>query len=1163
MMMRRIFSRRTFLVALLPLTVLGVAFLLAAYDLKSGKDAWQREFERVARERTEAIRLAHFIALAKVTTVKGFFDASDEVTESEFFTFGSSLNHPIQSFYRALSWAPRVLDSEREVFEARLRESHPDFAIWEVGADGRKKLASKRHEYFPVTYLWYDEGDERVKGWDVGSSEVRRVAMDEAVTTGKPVMTDPLQLSPGQDRKAPLLWGYLVVSPVYTRGPQPTTADERRQRLSGLVVAPFHYGTIVENQLRSMPRAEQSILVFASSTPEARPVHEHLPENLGKVLPVRSDAPTYRQAVAAPYSRKDVLAPAGKALVLVFTPLRVPSWWEWAGRLTAGAILGGGLLTLLSMWYVARWIKADEHLRESRERLALTVKASGQGLYDLDIPSGTAVVTPEYATMLGYDPATYHATIPSWLEQMHPDDREPTQKVFEEIAAGKRSDYSIEYRIRTLSGQWKWILSIGRVVQRDAAGRPLRMVGTHLDIADRKHAEELERERMRQMTALLNNMPDMAWLKDREYRYIAVNEAFAHAAGRAPEELVGKSDLDIWPVDLAMAYRRIDEEIMQSGGRRLVEEQLIDSAGKEHWMETIRTPIKDGEGRFLCTAGISRDITERRRTEQTLRENAHFLESLDRISRILAQRSEEIDIRDELARAILEILRADRVFFLYPCTVDAPSHQILAEAHRPQYASEFTAGTELPFRKESLQIIEKLLRGSSPVAFDFSAMKEVPEEVRRYGVQSLLATALYPQRDKPWALGLHQCSHNRKWTANEKYLLQVIAERISDAFSGYLLLKQLKESEERYREAQRTAQLGHWSYDVEAARFGWWSEESFRLVGLDPTLPLPSWEDFMTRVHLEDQKPLNDALSHSIATGEPVTLDYRIPLLGGATRYLEVRSVAHRGAEHRVMRLSGTVMDVTEHRRREAELQQKTDELIRFNYTVSHDLKSPLVTIRTFLGYLEQDMLNQDHERIAKDMGFIRSASEKMVKLIDELIEFSRIGKVTNVPKDVSLQDLVQEAQIIVAGRLTERGVTVHVTSTPILIHGDRPRLVEVFQNLLDNAVKFTGDEPSPTVEVGAEETAEGLVVYVRDNGMGIDPRHQHKLFGLFEKLDAGAEGTGIGLALVKRIIEVHGGRIWVESPGLGRGATFRFILPGVRCAAPPGGSIDAGRLGQ
>ncbi|MDD4891372.1 MAG: ATP-binding protein [Phycisphaerae bacterium] len=248
------------------------------------------------------------------------------------------------------------------------------------------------------------------------------------------------------------------------------------------------------------------------------------------------------------------------------------------------------------------------------------------------------------------------------------------------------------------------------------------------------------------------------------------------------------------------------------------------------------------------------------------------------------------------------------------------------------------------------------------------------------------------------------------------------------------------------------------------------------------------------------------------------------------------------------------IRDTTERRRAAAAILQKSeelaranDELTRFTYTVSHDLKSPVVTIRTFLGYLEKDTAGRDTERMGKDVGYIRTAAEKMSRMLDELLELSRIGRKVNPFVDAPLQAVVKDALDLVAGQIAERGVRVDVTAEPILLHGDRPRLVEVFQNLLDNAVKFMGDQPAPRIEVGVEQACDETLLFVRDNGIGIDPRHQPKLFGLFEKLDPRTDGTGMGLAIVRRVVEVHGGSIWVESAGPGKGATFRFTLANTR----------------
>jgi DNA-binding LacI/PurR family transcriptional regulator/signal transduction histidine kinase len=231
-----------------------------------------------------------------------------------------------------------------------------------------------------------------------------------------------------------------------------------------------------------------------------------------------------------------------------------------------------------------------------------------------------------------------------------------------------------------------------------------------------------------------------------------------------------------------------------------------------------------------------------------------------------------------------------------------------------------------------------------------------------------------------------------------------------------------------------------------------------------------------------------------------------------------------------------------------AELEAKNSELERFTYTVSHDLKSPLITIRGFLGLLEKDALAGDSERLRADMARIVEATDKMRRLLEELLELSRIGRMLNPPQVVSFEAVVREALDLVRGSLEARGVTVQVANGLPQVYGDRTRLVEVVQNLVDNAAKFMGAQSEPRIEIGhaGTENTGKPIFFVRDNGSGIEPQYHQKVFGLFDKLDPHSDGTGIGLALVKRIVEVQGGRIWIESEGRGKGSTFFFALPGV-----------------
>lgn len=225
------------------------------------------------------------------------------------------------------------------------------------------------------------------------------------------------------------------------------------------------------------------------------------------------------------------------------------------------------------------------------------------------------------------------------------------------------------------------------------------------------------------------------------------------------------------------------------------------------------------------------------------------------------------------------------------------------------------------------------------------------------------------------------------------------------------------------------------------------------------------------------------------------------------------------------------------------QLEANNAELERFTYTVSHDLRNPLVTIKGFLGMLERDIRENRREHIASDFQRISNAADKMQALLVDLLELSRIGRIINPASEVNLSELAIEAVDTLDGRIRSKNINVSVSLDLPTVAGDRIRLREVFENLIDNAAKYMGEQEDPLIEIGCRDEGE-KIIFVKDNGMGIEESYRTRIFGLFEKLNPTSEGTGIGLALIKRIIEVHGGKIWVESEGLGTGSTFCFTIP-------------------
>jgi signal transduction histidine kinase len=236
--------------------------------------------------------------------------------------------------------------------------------------------------------------------------------------------------------------------------------------------------------------------------------------------------------------------------------------------------------------------------------------------------------------------------------------------------------------------------------------------------------------------------------------------------------------------------------------------------------------------------------------------------------------------------------------------------------------------------------------------------------------------------------------------------------------------------------------------------------------------------------------------------------------------------------------------EIAERERIQSELERRNAEMERFNYTVSHDLKAPLVTIRGFLELLQRDVADGDEEAVRCDVEQIRQATDRMVELLDDWLELSRVGRIIHPPVELDLREVVEEALATLSGKIAASGARIELGSEWPVCAVDRRRMVEVFQNLVENAIKFTPEGERPRVEITATLEDGDVVVRVRDHGIGLEWDQHERIFDLFERLHSGDEGTGIGLALVRRIIEAHRGSVSVESDGVGQGSTFVLSWP-------------------
>ncbi|MCL5125676.1 MAG: HAMP domain-containing histidine kinase [Deltaproteobacteria bacterium] len=226
------------------------------------------------------------------------------------------------------------------------------------------------------------------------------------------------------------------------------------------------------------------------------------------------------------------------------------------------------------------------------------------------------------------------------------------------------------------------------------------------------------------------------------------------------------------------------------------------------------------------------------------------------------------------------------------------------------------------------------------------------------------------------------------------------------------------------------------------------------------------------------------------------------------------------------------------------QLETRNSDLEVLSYAISHDLRSPIITIKGLLKWIERDTKSGNLERLNKSVTTVVHLAARMEELVSDMLKLFRIATIKDERSELSLQDIVCEAVELLAGKIAQNNVSVTIQDNLPNIFACRNKLLTIMQNLIENASKYMGQQTDPKIEIGSARDGDELIIFVQDNGMGIEPRNQEKIFRLFVKLDEKSDGTGIGLAMLKRIVESENGRIWVESEGLGHGSRFCFTLP-------------------
>ncbi len=392
--------------------------------------------------------------------------------------------------------------------------------------------------------------------------------------------------------------------------------------------------------------------------------------------------------------------------------------------------------------------------------------------------------------------------------------------------------------------------------------------------------------------------------------------------------------------------------------------------------------------------------------------------------------------------------------------------------------------------------------------------------------------------------------------------------RLGEAFAGMVeRLNRAYKDLERHSQtvlsnAERVAQVGSAVWDLGSGRQVW-SDQFHAVLALDPADTQPGESAFFDRVHPDDRTRLSAALDGVMSgVAARLTEDFRIVRADGVERFAQLRAQASPGDDGHVVRVDLTLQDITDRKHMEekldalvSELRRSNEELEQFAYVASHDLRQPLRVVGSYVTLIEEAIEDKLDPETREFMDFIRDGVRRMDLLITDLLAYSRVGRTsrdgpvdTGRALDLALMDLQVEID-------EARAAVEHPDRMPVVL-GDAGEMTRLFQNLVGNAVKYRSPERRSHVTIGCLDEGGGWHFWVRDNGIGIPPEHADRVFGIFQRLHARDEyeGTGIGLAICKKVVERQGGRIWIETRA-GEGTTFHFTWPKMRRSSEAGSS--------
>lgn len=1038
-----------------------------------------------------------------LAVTKNFFDGSEQVTKEEFEAFVDPMLD--DSAIQGMRWAVKVDGEKRAEFEKELsKTAGRDTGITEIGKNMQLVKAGGRKAYYPVFYIVHGNSETELIGFDLFSEKSRRYEVELALKNRHGSVSGRIDLIGKKDRS-----GVLIVFPVFKK----SIASEKSYsdgEVLGVVAAAIDMYELVNGALKNTPLM-------------------NLPTKILEVKPGNREEEIFSWEPRL--NEKDLQKPISRAFLPpppVYVRDFVFEGKNWRIKVIPGYIYidanykkaffyilpVGIIITAFITMYIVMLIRRRHDAEKLAEKMSkkATEKTEEVNSYfnmalDLFCIANTdgffLKLNPAWEATLGYSLGELEGK--KFLDMVHPDDLQATLGAVKQLSEGKKIiDFTNRYRAK--DGSYRWI------EWRSAAPADKGIIyAAARDITERKNAAELVETSEKKFRAVIENLSEVITLIGPDGNIIYDSPSNKKVTGYTPEERMGKNAFElVHPDDRQRALEAFGTLMKTPGARIEIKLRNRHKNGEFRWLNIVAANMFNEPAVNAVVVNFS-DITEKKTIEDALKEREFWLSESQSVS---DTGSYSLDVAKGIWKSTDTL---DRIFGLgteYRRDVEGWANLIHPEDRESMVRYFQTLIMEKTFFDRQYRIIRK---NDNQVRWVYGRGK------LQFDEKGNVATMLGTIQDVTERVSADEKIRE----SEEKFRLLYTSMNQGMALHEVIFDKDGKPVDYRFLDLN----------DAYTKLVGFKKEET---VGKTVKEVLPGVEQYWI-----------DNFCKVAMTGEPLYYENYVEAL---KKHYSTYAYSPKKGQFAVL-----VSDITERKQQEAEkerfiaeLEEKNVELERFVYTVSHDLKSPLVTIAGFAGLLKRHLGGGKTAEAQEDAEFINNAAKTMDALLADLLEISRIGRVVNKPEKAFFQDLVEAAEERVHGEAVKSGAVITISeelknkdNEAAWITADIKRIIEALQNLISNAIKFSVKGRPVQIEFGVKKEYKGrkLAYYIKDDGAGIEPQYLNKIFGLFERLNPDIEGTGVGLAIVKRIFEVSGGEVWAESEGPGKGTAFYFTV--------------------